>query len=545
MKPITRNLTAALLALGLCFSTTSACIADERPQLIQGEHGHYLKINNKPFLIRGGELDNSSASSMEYMAPIWPKMQAMHLNTLLVPLYWEQIEPAEGKFDFGPVDALIKDARRHDMKLVFLWFGSWKNSMSSYTPNWVKRDPARFPRALSAEGVQQEILTPFSRNNLEADKKAYVALMKHIKKTDAKYQTVIMMQVENEIGMLPSARDHHPEAVKAYDGQAPEALMTYLSANKDALVPELADAWAKQGFKTQGTWREVFGDDIWTEERFMAWHFARYTNEITEAGKAVYPIPAFVNAALNHRNVLPGQYPSAGPLPQVFDIWKAGAPSIDLLAPDYYNPDFKHWSDLFVRQGDPLFIPEHRFDNTVAAKAFFAYGHYDFLGFSPYDIDSAQNPSEQPIAKTYDIIKQTEHLLLNSKAGETRDGVWLTKENPQTVVQLEPEVSLIVKHDNTLGWTAASKQDEWSHAGAIIVKVDKETYYVFGTGVVLTLKSEVPGKVYGFDRIDEGRFINGEWKTVRLLNGDQSHQGRHVRIPEGVWDIQKFKVYPY
>lgn len=243
MKPLKQHLMGALFALGLCFSTTSTCIADEHPRLTNGEHGHYLTINNKPFLIRGGELDNSSASSMEYMAPIWPKMQAMHLNTLLVPLYWEQLEPEEGKFDFSPVDTLIKDARRHNMKLVFLWFGSWKNSMSSYTPSWIKRDPVRFPRAISAEGIQQEILTPFSRNNLEADKKAYVELMKHIKKIDAKHQTVIMMQVENEIGMLPSARDHHPAAIKAFDSEVPQALMDYLAANKHSLVPELTEAW--------------------------------------------------------------------------------------------------------------------------------------------------------------------------------------------------------------------------------------------------------------------------------------------------------------
>lgn len=538
-------LTACLVSVGLTLFTTVKCIADEHPQVIQGEHGHYLQVNNQPFLIRGGELGNSSASDMKYMESIWPKLNAMHLNTALVPVYWEQLEPEEGKFDFRQVDALIKEARRYNTKLVILWFGSWKNSMSSYVPRWVKRDAERFPRAVSEQGIAQEILTPFHRNNVEADKKAYVALLQHLKKTDAKQQTVIMIQVENEIGMLPSARDHHPLAKQAFVAPVPQTLMDYLIAHKDSLVPELKEAWAQNGFKKAGTWNEIFGANIWTEERFMAWYFAKFTDEITAAGKAVYPIPAFVNAALNHRNVLPGQYPSAGPLPQVMDIWKAGAPSIDLLVPDYYNPDFKHWSDLYTRQGDPLFIPEHKFDDTVSAKALFAYGHYDFLGFSPFDIESPDDAANHPLGKTYKLIQQTEHLLLNSKAGVTRDGVWLTKKTPEAHIQLEPEVTLILKHDNTLGWNASSTQDEWSHAGAILVKVDKETYYIIGTGVVLTLQSNVPGKVYGFDRIDEGEFVKGTWKAGRILNGDQSHQGRHVRIPEGEWGIQKFVIYPY
>lgn len=218
-----------------------------------------LSVDGKPFMVLGGELGNSSASSAEYMAPIWPKLKAMNLNTVLAPVYWELIEPQEGKFDFASVDHLIDAAREHDLKLVLLWFGAWKNSMSSYVPDWVKRDTQRFPRARDDQGASHEILTAFSDNNLEADRKAFVQLMRHLKDYDGKRHTVIMVQVENEIGMLPTARDYYPLANKAFKAEVPAELMQYLERNQNTLVPEFASLWREHGSKTQGNWEDIFG----------------------------------------------------------------------------------------------------------------------------------------------------------------------------------------------------------------------------------------------------------------------------------------------
>lgn len=368
-----------LVHFGFCQNIPSLQKKGNKTQLI---------VNQKPFLIRGGELGNSSATSMESMETIWSKLVDMNLNTVLTPVYWELIEPEEGKFDFSLIDDLILRARKENLKLVFLWFGSWKNSMSSHAPAWVKLNQKKYPRVKDDKDKSHEILTSFSENNLQADLNAFKKLMRHIKELDQKEQTVIMIQVENEIGMLPTARDYHPLANEAFKKEVPKELVQYLQKNKEKLVPEFLEIWKKNGFKTSGNWEEVFGKGLHTDEIFMAWYFSKFTNQIANAGKEIYPIPMFVNAALNAPEKKPGQYPSAGPLPHLMDVWKAAGNSIDFLAPDFYNPSFKQWNDLFTRQGDPLFIPEHRFDETAPFKGLYAIGHYEAIGFSPFSIES-------------------------------------------------------------------------------------------------------------------------------------------------------------
>ncbi|WP_431245123.1 beta-galactosidase [Flavobacterium sp. P21] len=249
--------------------------------------------------MRGGELGNSSATTMESMEPIWPKLTDMNLNTVLTPIYWELIEQEEGKFDFSLVDDLIVKARKENLKLVFLWFGSWKNSMSSHAPAWVKLNQKKYPRIKDDKNKSHEILTPFNENNLVADLSAFQKLMKHIKDFDQKEQTVIMIQVENEIGMLPTARDYCPEANVAFQKEVPAVLLKYMRQNKEKLVPEFLEIWKKNGFKTKGNWEQIFGKGIQTDEIFMAWYFSEFTNKVAKAGKEAYSLPMFVNAALN------------------------------------------------------------------------------------------------------------------------------------------------------------------------------------------------------------------------------------------------------
>ena len=303
-----------------------------------------LVVDGKPFLIRGGELGNSSASNATYLQPFWPRFAELKLNTLLVPVYWELVEPEEGRFDFSLVDQLIAQARDSRMRLVLLWFGSWKNSMSCYAPAWVKRDSRRFPRAAILDGTPQEILSPFSAANRDADARAFAALLKHLRETDGESHVVLMIQVENEIGMIPTARDHSAEAERAFAAAVPAELMRSLAAQKDRLAPELRRAWLDAGGSTAGAWSEVFGAGPAAAEIFMAWHFARYTEAVAAAGKKEYPLPMFVNAALIRPGHQPGQYPSAGPLPHLADVWRAGAPSVDFLAPDVYFTNFAEWT---------------------------------------------------------------------------------------------------------------------------------------------------------------------------------------------------------
>ena len=387
------------------------------PYLMKKGTTEQLVVEGKPFLVLGGELGNSTASSLDYMRAAWGKFKAMNLNTILSPVYWELIEPEEGKFDFALVDSIINTSRKNNLKVILLWFGSWKNSMSCYVPAWIKTNQSRFPRAQDHTGKGLEILSAFSKNNLDADIRAFTILMKHLKETD-KTHTAIMVQVENEIGMLTEARERTTDADKAFDTEVPHELMNYLEAKKDSLVPELKEHWSKTNFATTGNWETVFGKSLATDELFQAWYYAKYTNAVAAAGKKMYPLPMYVNAALNYRNVQPGQYPSAGPLPHLMDIWQAAAPAIDLLSPDFYNPYFKQYCDLYTRRNNPLFIPEIRFETSDAAKVFYAIGHYQAIGFSPFSIESTEQPKDEPIGKAYSILSQLSPEILKYRGTE-------------------------------------------------------------------------------------------------------------------------------
>jgi len=539
---------AFLLIIGLLVLNISTSIAqstvDFTPRLIKARNTTQFLVDNKPYLILGGELGNSSASDTAYMKPIWPMLKKMNLNTVYAPVYWELMEPQEGKFNFSLIDDLILNARINRIKLVLLWFGSWKNSMSCYAPEWVKTDQTRFPRAEAKSGVKQEILSPFSKNNMMADKRAFVKLMEHLKNFDRGQHTVIMIQVENEIGMLPDARSYEKLANAAFEQPLPGKLLSYLKDNKSKLLPETKDIWAENNFKTTGNWEDVFGKSLATDELFMAWYYAIYVNEIASAGKQVYNLPMYINAALNRPGKKPGEYPSAGPLPQVADVWKAGTPAIDILAPDFYNPDFKHWSDLYTRSSNPLLIPEIRFEQGIDAKAFFAFGNYNCISFSPFSIESTEKPENEPIGKAYHIIGQLSPLITKYQPlGKVR-GFLFDKDNQEQKITLGDYI-LTITHEYKLGWSPQAKDSVWPQTGAMVIEVAPSEYYVAGTGIVITFEPVSIGKRAGFISVDEGYFENNTWINQRRMNGDQDHQGRHIRVAVNDYSIQHVRLYKY
>src|SRR5450755_4644770 len=402
------------------------------PRLRKQGTATQLIVDGKPFLALTGELGNNTATSLENMQAIWPKLVSGNLNAALLAVSWAQTEPTEGKYDFALVDGLIKEARSNHLKIVFLWFGSWKNGLSSYAPVWVKQDYKRFPRIRLQDGRTMELLSTLGDATRDADARAYRALMRHIKEVDGVQHTVLMMQVENEVGVLRDSRDRSAPANAAFAGPVPKQLMDYLQRHKDSLSPELREVWAAQGFKTSGTWEEVFGPGKpasvempiqtksppmsaeehqtgwrklhWpVDEIFMAWHYARFVNKVIEEGKAEYNIPMFVNAWLQQPNMAwPGTYPSGGPLPQVHDVWRAGAPAADLLAPDLYLQYFDEVCERFTRNGNPLFIPE---TSANAANVLAAFGKYGAIGFSPFFIERAVSP-DSDLAAAYRVVGQ-------------------------------------------------------------------------------------------------------------------------------------------
>jgi hypothetical protein len=499
-------------------------------------------VDDKPYLMLAGELGNSSASATDYMRPIWPDLVKMHVNTLLIPVYWELIEPDEGQFDFTLVDSMILSARRHAIKIVILWFGSWKNSMSCYAPLWVKSDQKRFPRARLTDGTPVEILSPFSPENQMADVKAFSSLMNHLKQIDAKEHTVIMMQVENEIGMIPEARDHSIPANIAFSKPVPEQMMKYLDRNKATLAPELRDAWSKNGMKQAGTWEEVFGKGLQTDEFFMAWHFATYTDAVAKAGKAEYALPMFVNAALIREGYKPGQYPSAGPLPHLVDIWRAAAPAIDFLAPDIYFRSFKEWAGRYDLPGNPLFIPEAG-NNQSMVQAIYAFARHNAMGYSPFSIESVSHPVDNQVSRAYELLEQLAPMIAEHQGKGTMNGFMLDSANEKVQFRLGNYL-FNIRHEYS--WAHASRAEgETPRVGGMIIMHAPDEFLIAGSGVIVTFASALPGTVAGIGSLDEGRFIDGKWTPGRRMNGDQSHQGRHMHLPGGAFGMQRVRLYGY
>lgn len=511
-----------------------------------------LIVDGQPWLIRGGELGNSSASDLAYLKPHWPRLVELGLNTVLAPVYWDLIEPAEGQFDFSLVDGLLADARKHNLRLVLLWFGAWKNSMSCYVPGWVKRDQERFPRCESSAGKGLEILSPLDDANLEADRRAFVALMKHLREVDSAHQTVLMVQVENEIGMIPEARDYSATADEAFAAPVPSELMAYLTEHKETLIPEFRELWQKTGFETTGNWEQCFGRGPAAEEIFMAWNFARYVDQLAAAGKAEYPLPMFVNAALIRPGYLPGKYPSAGPLPHLMDVWRAGAPAIDFFAPDIYFPNFVEWCDKYARNGNPLFIPEVRHNAQNAANALWAFGEHDAIGVSPFSIESVGDPKSDAVGKCYRLISELTPLLLEHQGRETMVGVAPRIPFDEKDVPSEQKVKL-GEYELTASfidpWLPITPGEEGGGksgpAGGLIIAIGPDEFLVAGTCLTITFAPADGVGQAGIESIQEGRFVDGKWTPGRWLNGDQSHQGRHLRIPAHSWEIQKVKLYRY
>ena len=514
----------------ICVALFAACAASAAPARLE-KHGEtqQLIVDDKSFLILGGELGNSSASSAEYMRPHWPRLAAMNLNTVLAPVYWELIEPSEGKFDWTSVDALLLDARAHDLKLVVLWFGAWKNSMSTYVPSWVKRDPQRLARAQLAGSASVEILSAFSAATRDADVKAFAAFMEHLKQVDSA-GTVLMIQVENEIGMLPVARERGAQADKLFAGQVPTELARALQ-------------------KPAGTWTQVFGAGDAADENFTAWHYARFVEALVVAGKRRYDTPMYVNAALNRTGRKPGEYPSGGPLPHLLDVWKAGAPSLDFLAPDIYFPNFAQLAALYRRADNVLFIPEanNATNPQGPANAFYSIGELDSFGFSPFSIESLGD-APNALSQSYAVLHQLSPLILANR-GKARmagfralineDGSVVDAPVKKTLGGIEFTVTFIDP------WTPKDQQTIANHGGLLIH--DGEDFWFAGQGITITYKGADDGPpLVGIDVAEEGVFDEkGAWIPGRRLNGDQTHQGRHIRLPPGKPQIQRARFYRY
>lgn len=524
----TKALAVATLMLSQLPGTTARAMepVNPMPQIIHADGRYEFRVDGKPYLILGAQVNNSS-NWPSVMNKVWPAVTYIHANTLLVPMAWEQIEPKEGVFKFSFLDTLVTQAREHHMHLGLLWFATWKNNNPNYAPSWVKLDNTRFPRVISKQGEVLNSLSPVANTTLEADRTAFVALMKHLKKIDGNRHTVIMVQVENEAGTFFTDRDYSPAATRMFHQQVPGALLNAMH-------------------KKRGSWSEVFGPHA--AEYFQAWSIASYINKVASAGKAVYNLPMYANAMLRPPlkiNAIPGvDYSSGGPTFNVLSIWKAAAPALNMLTPDIYMRNYKKYMavlDQYHRAGNPLFVSETGNDVPYARYIFAALGH-QAIGYSPFGIDYTpysnwplgarkMDPrSLKLFASNYALIRPMESVLAKLSFQGKLWGVSEPLDKHVQIIDLGPWRARISygmpEFGNEKFGHFMPKGNKIPEGGVLIAQLSKNRYLVTGYHARVTfLPPKGKHQHLLLNRVAQGDYKHGNWVFERLWNGDQTDWG--------------------
>ena len=499
------------------------------PSIEQKDGRYALLVDGAPYLMLGVQANNSSAWP-EYLDKVWPAAEMLHANTVELPVYWEQIEATQGKFDFSVVDQILKQAREHHQRLVLLWFGTWKNGSAHYTPEWIKLNQAKYPLLLNRDGHTVDSPSIFAPAWLEADKTAFSALMRHLKEADPA-RTVLLVQVENESGVWGAVRDYSPAAEKAFAGQVPEKLVKGLG-------------------KRPGTWREVFGKDA--DEVFQAWFTASYIEQVAEAGKAEYPLPLYVNAALREpfNPGKPPSYESGAPTDNEIDLWKIAAPSISIVAPDIYMPEFAKYSkviDLYRRKDNPLLIPETGNPAEYARYVYAAIGQ-GAIGWAPFGLDLScySNQVEGPetmepealksFARQYSLLAPiARKLAAGNLDGKVRGGSE-DAENHTRTLDFERWKVVLQYGMPSFGDSMKPKGNSPADGGVVILELGPDEFLVAGHHVRVDFTPTFePGKKRYWLKVEEGGYDEaGKWKTARIWNGDQTDYGLNLKADENV-----------
>jgi hypothetical protein len=513
------------------------------PRLETRGQATQLLVDGKPWIALGGEVHNSSASNSRYMAPVFDKLSRLHVNTVVTPVYWELMEPEEGRFDFSLVDDQVRQARKYGMRLVLLWFGTIKNAKSTYAPEWVRADLKRFPRA-----VIRPSTLPFAQGDkpislfggaiAAADAAAFVRLTAHLAATDPQH-TVIAIQVENETGLLGDSRDRSPAAEAAWNAPVPKPLLDYLERNEGKLAAALDTLWRSHGSKRAGTWAEVFGTGWEADEVFMAWTVSRFVDGVAAAGKTRLALPMYTNAWLGPQKPedTAGTYPSGAPVPRVFDVWRAGAPHLDWLAPDIYVDDFSGWTAAYRQPHNPLFIPEARF---IVGNLFEALGRHQAIGFSPFGIEDGLSGNQ--IAEAYALLKPMLPQLAQAQAAGTVRGWALGPGERQSAdfgsytvtVRGQREALHKMLLDMGIPAPAPAPERKPQHNGwgapeltdtrptGLVLQLGPDEFLAVGKDLEITFAAkDQPDRPVELARTEEGRYVDGRWVAGRVLNGDE------------------------
>jgi len=540
-------MTQKLIRIGLALAfSMSPALAQSKPipQLVKNAGKFRLMVDGQPFVMLGGQVGNFSAFP-EIMERSWSRFKGMNLNTVEYPVYWNVIEPEEGKFDFRGFDQILRGVRSQGLRADLLWFGTWKNGAMDWTPDWVKSDPKRFPRVLDSGGKPIRSLSPMSKSNLEADQKAYSAMIRHLREIDEADRTVIMVQVENEPGSLGSVRDFSPESNRLFDGLAPAQLVSALK-------------------KKPGTWKEVFGRIA--DEAFNAYYLSHYIDQVAEAGKQIYPLPTYVNVwnggfGTNdnfEKFDRPGEtYPSGGAVSHMLDLWKANAPNIDMIASDIYHQNpityLKILND-YTRPDNPLLVVET--GRGIAARAFFyALADFSAIGFGPFGVDGggeALRPDMAAIAADFRVVRSALPIIadlqgtekLKAAVEETGTGARnLIFGNYDALVRFRPPGR---QPAGSVGAAAAAGPVEPS-ARALIAELGPDEFLVMGFESSVEFRP-VQGSAYTAAQLlveETGEYVDGVWKpSAPGLKAQGDYSGPLVNLPAN-GSMVKIKLMSY
>jgi hypothetical protein len=497
-------------------------------------------VEEKPFIMLAGEVRNSSSSCLEYMGGVWDKAEALGLNSLLLPITWELLEPVEGEVDYSLVDGLILQARDRGMRIGFLWFGAWKNAQCYYAPSWVKKDLIRFKRAQMEKGKNHILLKDFHNMpytslsylceaTCHADANAFKAFMKRIKEIDEDYQTVIAVQVENETGVMGAARENSDEADALFNAEVPQEFINYLRDNTSEMAADVKDAIIKGA--SCGSWNDVFG--CAAEEIFSAYCIASYVNNVAKAGKSEYALPMIANCWLDKGDKA-GIYPSGGPVARMMEVWQYCAPSIDIIAPDIYVQQFCDVCDEYKKLGNPLFIPETATHSYAAPRMVYVVGHHHAICYAPFAFEEMGEPfssmmgylfgidTEDPMIKT---PQNTEEYNWFAKALASMLPLFTEKFGTQDLQAVSSER---VKDDTMVfgdfGIKAIMEIPTLSRKDGccLVLKEAEDTFFILTCGCYIkpfSTKADKPN--VDIISLEEGVLENGSWKKGRRLNGDE------------------------
>lgn len=484
----------------------------DMPQMRVLNDRKVLFVDGQPFLILGLQWDCDDCFARKIMDPLFLEAAKMGCNTAVLPLYWREVEPQEGRFDFAMLDDRIEMARRNGLRIAVPWFATWKDGCLNYAPDFVKSDLRRFRRAQQADGTPlRNFSCPTSSETFAADRKALQAIFTHLKGVDSSHHTVILFQMENEVGILGTDRCYCPVCTKGFE---------------------------EGGWSNREKGRAA--------EAFTAYSIAKFVDGLTVAAKAIYPLPVYLNCWLGSKNGVPGKdYPSGGPVERVLDIYADTAKNIDFIGPDYYLQGLDSFRSIckgYSGKGWPLYIPEHTTgkDSRAERNVYYALTEFSAIGFSPWAIDMPF-PDEygQPLVDQLDWRWSEEAYDLRDSYVPIRDAMV-----PLAMVQNTDRLRFFIQEEPEEKETRLPFEGIVVHAvyyqrkgmaRGIVLRLNRAEFVVLGSGFDVRFITP-DGQGIPLAQVERGRFEGSAWRLLLPIarEGEDRSYPFHMARPQVV-----------